>query len=243
VIVIRQNIGNRNPGNRPNTFANGSSKRKNDLRGWIMAKQKLKQKPKPRTKEDKNIEYLETRYMYEERQKTYLANEETNQIWDETDIPDVIAAWKKNWSISEIAEYLGASRHEMELLMADLIHQGKIQGNIHIFKPKRKGKPPMEFRIFDVEDAKIRTFKVKKELWICLKDLWKWIGKPEHSYRKVTEGWGPDHRAKYQLDTNSGRQYFIFINMSGLSRLCQYVEENQREMIEEFKKVVADGNI
>lgn len=191
------------------------------------------------TPEDKNINYFETRYMYEQRQKLYLANEETNMTWDETDIPDVIKAWNNNWTIAEISEYLGADRKETELLMADLIHQGKIQGNIHIFKPKRK----RGIRSVDLKmgDEKIRSVVEGKEIWLCLKDIWRWIGKPEHSYRKVTENWGPDFRAKFQLETAGGRQRYIFISMAGSSRLEQHIESHQRLMLYELRGAAADG--
>jgi hypothetical protein len=191
------------------------------------------------TPEDKNINYLETRYLYEQRQEIYLANEETNQIWDETDIPDVIRAWNNNWGITDIAEYLGADRQEMELLLIDLIHQGKIKGNIHIFKPKRK----RGIRSVDLQmgEEKIRSVVDGKEIWLCLKDVWRWIGKPEHSYRKVTENWGPELRAKFQLATGSGRQHHIFINMAGLSKLEQHIESYQRLMLYELKGAAADG--
>jgi hypothetical protein len=192
-----------------------------------------------RTKEDKNIEYLESRYMYESRRKLYLANEETNQAWDETDIPDFIEAWNNNWSLNEIAEFLGADQWEIHLLAVDLIQKGKIQGNVHIFKPKRrKVERSMEL---DMDGVKIRTVINNKQMWVCLKDVWKWIDKPDHSYRKVTECWGPDVRAKFQLDTGGGRQRFIFINMTGLSRLCQHVEKNQLELLERLKGAMIDG--
>lgn len=191
------------------------------------------------TPEDKNINYFETRYMYEERQKIYLANEETNMAWDETDIPDFIGAWNNNWSLNEIADYLGADQWEILLLAVDLIKQGKIQGNVHIFKPKKKrGTNPLDLKM---GEAKIRAVIENKQIWVCIKDIWRWIGKPEHSYRKVTEGWGPDQRAKFQLDTPGGRQRYIFINMSGLSRLCQHVEKNQKEMLDQLKGAMDDG--
>jgi hypothetical protein len=199
----------------------------------------VKKVAKYNTPDDKNINYFETRYMYEQRQTLYVANEETNQIWDETDIPDFIKAWNNNWSMSEIAEYLGADQWEIHLLAVDLMKQGKIQGNIHIFKPKkRKGATPLD--LF-VGDQKIRAVIEKKEIWVCLKDVWKWIGKPEHSYRKVTETWGPDHRAKHQLETPGGRQRFIFISISGLSRLYSNVNKKQQKMLSDLKEVMENG--
>jgi hypothetical protein len=191
------------------------------------------------TPEDKNINYFETRYMYEERQKIYVANEETNQIWDETDIPDFINAWNNNWSMSEIAEYLGADQWEISLLAVDLMKQGKIKGNFHVFKPKRKtGAKPLD--LF-VGDKRIRAVNDHNQIWVCLKDVWRWIGKPEHSYRKTTETWGPEYRSKHQIETPGGRQRHIFINMMGLSRLCQHVENHQKEMLEELKGIIANG--
>lgn len=191
-----------------------------------------------RTKEDKNIEYLESRYMYESRQKIYLANEETNQAWDEADIPDFITAWKNNWSLNEIAEYLGADQYEILLLAVDLIQRGKIQGNVHIFKPKRR--KVERWMELDMDGVMIRAVVNDKQMWVCLKDVWAWIKKPEHSYRKVTEAWGPDCRAKYHIATMGGRQRFIFINTQGLSRLCQHVEINQQKMLEQLKGAMVD---
>jgi hypothetical protein len=190
-------------------------------------------------KDEKNIKYLETRYMYESRQKVYLANEETNQAWDESDIPDFIKAWNNNWPLNEIAEYLGADQWEIHLLAVDLIKQGKIKGNVHIFKPKNK-KGPKQMDI-NMGDFTIRTVRHDNELWLCVKDIWRWIGKPEHSYRKVTEGWGPDRRAKFKMETKGGSQRHIFINMSGLSQLFNHVEKNQSEQLEQLKEVMNDG--
>jgi hypothetical protein len=199
----------------------------------------VKKVAKYNTPEDKNINYFETRYMYEERQKIYLANEETNMAWDESDVPDFINAWKNNWSLNEIAEYLGADQWEILLLAVDLIKQGKIQGNVHIFKPKKKrGTKSVDLKMGEMT---IRAVVEKNETWLCLKDIWKWIGKPEHSYRKVTENWGPDQRAKFQLDTPGGRQRYIFINMNGLSQLFQHVEKHQKEMLGDLKGAVENG--
>lgn len=188
-----------------------------------------------KTKEDKNIEYLETRYCYEKRQKIYVANEETNQIWDETDVPDFINAWNNGWALNEISDYLGADQWEITLLALDLIKNKKIKGNVHIFKPKRKLAEPMEIIL---ADGRIRVVKEQKETWVCLKDIWKWIDKPDHSYRKVTEGWGPDKRAKYKLPTAGGPQSYIFINIQGLSDLYHHVEKNQIEKLNELKEAL-----
>lgn len=192
-----------------------------------------------KTQEDKNIEYLETRYMYEKRNKIYLANEETNQTWDETDIPDVIQAWNNNWSIVEIAEYLGSDKWEMLLLFIDLLKVGKIKGNVHVFKPKkRKVDKAVEI---DMNGEKIRIVVKEKQMWVCLKDVWRWIRKPEHTYRKVTEAWGPDVRAKFKIDTIGGSQDFIFINIQGLSVLCKHLKIDQIKKIDELKGALKDG--
>ena len=188
------------------------------------------------TPEDKNINYLETRYQFEKRQKLYIANEETNQVFDETDIPDVISAWNNNWSTAEIADYLGLDRQEIELLIIDLIHQGKIAGNIHIFKNKRKGKS-IVYEI-NVGETRIRTIQQDKHKWICLKDAWKHIGKPEHSYRKVVENWSPSLRAKFKLHTPGGPQNFIFLNYDGLSKLELHVEKNMLSEIYVLKELI-----
>lgn len=196
---------------------------------------------KRKSADDKQIDYLETRYMYEERQSLYIANELTNQVYDETDIPDVIAAWNNNWSMTEISDYLGTDRQELELLLADLIHRGKIKGNIHIFKPK--GKRQMKINVVGVGDygSVIRTAEFNKQTWLCLKDLWKWLEKPDHSYRKVVEGWGPGQRAKFKLDTQGGRQDFIFININSLSKLCPRPNEKTKNKLEQLKEGMADG--
>jgi hypothetical protein len=173
--------------------------------------------------------------MYEQRQKLYVANEETNQIFDESDITDVIAGWDNNWTTTEIAEYIGADRKEIELLLLDLIHKGKIAGNIHVFK-RRKGKPPLIE--IDMGENKIRAIHHDKQTWICVKDFWRHIGKPEHSYRKVTENWGPGERSKFQLETPSGRQHFIFINIPGLDKLCNHVEKNMLSEINRLKELI-----
>jgi hypothetical protein len=130
----------------------------------------------------------------------------------------------------------------MELLLLDLIHQGKIHGNVHIFKPKpkRKGTPPMKQTI-KMDDVEIRVMITGSVMWLCLKDIWKWIGKPEHSYRKVTEGWGPDSRAKFQMETNSGRQHFIFINTQGLDKLFRHVDYNQIKMLMALRGEMING--
>lgn len=191
------------------------------------------------TPDDKNINYFQTRYMYEERQTLYVANEEVNQIWDESDIPDFIKAWNNNWSMSEIAEFLGADQWEIHLLAVDLMKQGKIEGNIHIFKPKKKrGADPVD--LF-VGEQKFRAVIDNKQIWVCMKDVWKWIGKPEHSYRKVMEGWGPDQRSKHKLDTPGGQQRFIFISLSGLSRIYSKVDKKQQNLLSQLKEVMEDG--
>lgn len=182
-----------------------------------------------KTQEDKTIAYIERRYCYERRQRLYIANEETNQVWDETDIPDFITAWNNNWSLSEIAEYLGADQHEIQLLAADLIRQGKIEGNVHIFKPKRKKEINMES--ITINDYVIRANFTGSEFWVCLKDVWNWIKKPESTYRKVTETWGPEHRAKFTVHTDGGPQKCIFINLSGLHRLAENLDPWQKNQI------------
>lgn len=181
---------------------------------------------KKRTEEDKTIQYLERRYCYEQRQSLYIANEETNQVWDETDIPDFIQAWNNNWSLSEIADYLGADHHEIQLLAADLIKQGKIEGNIHIFKPKRRKAHSVE--TISIGGSVIRATLSDNEYWVCLKDVWYWIGKKTDDYKTITDTWGPDQRAKYVVPTDNGPSKFIFVNAAGLDRLRDELEPWQQ---------------
>lgn len=183
-----------------------------------------------RTTEDKTIDYLERRYCYERRQSLYIANEETNQVWDETDIPDFIKAWNNNWSLTEIAEYLGATMRECQLLAADLIDQGKIQGNIHIFKPKRRAAKPME--TITVGDTLIRSTFSDREYWVCLQDVLNALRSPAERLQDLTETWGPDQRAKFVIPTDGGPQKFQFVNVEGLERLAQEMEPWERTQVE-----------
>lgn len=185
-------------------------------------------------KDDRNIRYLETRYMYEQRRNIYFANETTNMLHDESDIPDFVRAWNNGWSLSEISEYLGLDDKEAQLLAIDLIHTGKIKGNFHIFKPKAKGMDA----IFLNTEIPVRYIRKDREIWVCLKDLWRHLKKPEHSFRKVVEGWGPDQRSNYKMQTNGGLQNHIFINTSGLSRLCRHLRKKELEIINRVMIVV-----
>lgn len=80
--------------------------------------------------EEKNINYLQRRYLYETRRALYVANEEVNQVWDASDITDFIAAWENGDSLEVMAEYFGAERWELILLAADLMNRGKIKGDV-----------------------------------------------------------------------------------------------------------------
>lgn len=82
-------------------------------------------------KQEKNIDYLESRYLYEYRQKLYIANEEINQVFDETDIPEFIEFWEQGRTFEYMAEYFGYDKWEMYLLAIDLMRAGKIHGEIN----------------------------------------------------------------------------------------------------------------
>lgn len=189
------------------------------------------------TPDDKHVNYLETRYMYENRQKIYIANETENMTWDETDVPDFITAWNNNWTMTEIAEYFGASTYETQLLAGDLIQRGKISGNIHIFKPKSKGRSFL-LKVYQVDNEDIRIVTEKGKKWVCMKDLWRFLQRPEHSYRKTTEGWKPQERAKYKLETNSGRQNFIFISIHGMDKLFARLKDSEKEKFEKIRRII-----
>lgn len=85
---------------------------------------------KEKSQDDKNIKYLESRYLYEKRRSIYIANEEVNQVWDESDIPDFVEMWNNKKTLKEISKYLGAEKEELQLLAIDLMKRGLIKGRV-----------------------------------------------------------------------------------------------------------------
>lgn len=185
-----------------------------------------------KSQDDKNIKYLETRYMYERRGVLYVANEEINQIWDETDIPDFIAAWENGWTMPEIAEFLGSDEMELSLLAMDLIKQKKIEGSFQITRAEKK--LPRSIKI-KISGKPIRIIK-GKEPWICINDIWDIIDQPESL--EFLESLQPKERSNYIIDTAAGRQSFIFINMSGWSKLYNQTENKKRPILNKVKEGV-----
>lgn len=87
-------------------------------------------------REDKSIEYLESRYMYESRKSIYIANEEINQTWDRSDIPEFIEMWERGIPCHEIQEYFGMDEWEYKLFLIDLLQKKRIKGGLSVVRFK-----------------------------------------------------------------------------------------------------------
>lgn len=82
--------------------------------------------------ENRTVTSLEIAYLTERRKKTYIACEELNFLWCETEVNELIEMWKKGKSGQEIAEYFDREPDEVALLIFDLSRNRKI-------KPRKRG--------------------------------------------------------------------------------------------------------
>ncbi|MFE4203866.1 hypothetical protein [Aneurinibacillus aneurinilyticus] len=69
---------------------------------------------------------IERRHLTEQRNKVYIACEDLDFLWDEEQIPEVIAMWNMGIPIEYIANTFGCEVDEAALLIFDLCRQRKI---------------------------------------------------------------------------------------------------------------------
>ncbi|MCP1359082.1 hypothetical protein [Aneurinibacillus migulanus] len=70
---------------------------------------------------------MEHRHLTEQRNKIYIACEDLDFLWDEEQIPEVIAMWNMGIPIEHIANNFGREVDEAALLILDLCRQRKIK--------------------------------------------------------------------------------------------------------------------
>jgi len=83
-------------------------------------------------KENLSIRLIEKNYMKEKRQRTYVACEDLDFIWDERDIKVIERMWSSGLSIYDISRSFNRDPDEVVVLIIDRSRRGSI-------KPRKGG--------------------------------------------------------------------------------------------------------
>ncbi|PGD26788.1 helix-turn-helix domain containing protein [Bacillus pseudomycoides] len=78
-------------------------------------------------KEDYTIESQQRKYMKKASRNLYIALEEANLVFDESEVIQFKEMWKEGHNIIEIAKQLGRHQLEIAVLILDQADKNKIQ--------------------------------------------------------------------------------------------------------------------